>query len=1066
MKKLITSILVIGFSFTIFSIQAMAAPGGWGRTKASSGRPSIDTNKVPGVYTETMTTQYIKKEMARFDAVGLSIALVNENGIIWEKGFGWADKENKVPAGPESVYMHGSCSKFLTAVNLVRLHEQGIINIDHPATDYLPEFQMIDRYPGTFQQITVRRLLNQHSGIPGDIYTAGFLLGEGWDKWGPSLYMDWLTDYLKSDYPSLPPGKLGVYSNISFALAGEIAVKKDGLPGESFPAYMERILFTPLGMNHSSFKAIHENLAIGYVGGMPIPIKETNCSFGATGGAYTTVGDMAKLMTMIINQGKTSSGQQYLRPETVAMLGESEKSILDINTYGQYGLGLDTVNDPALSYAGRAWAKNGSTGDYNAYFEILPDLKLGAVVLSNSDTAGALVYGAVNQCLQNAVFEAHGLVPTPPALPTYPSISDRAVISGIYVKTTGYDRVENNGDGTLNWIMNANSNTPQTRQLFFDGTAFVSPDRTETISFITRQWDEKEHMLMIQSGSSGSLGDEIMYGGHVRKILSEKISFPAIPDAWHQRTGFYVNDNMPWNDAFLLESGPFSLITEKDGLLMLNYTDTLYPESDDIAFVAGVTSRSDSCVRVVTHDGKTKLLNGGNRFYSIDQVPAIAAGDTVSGNVDIFKSDWYRFEAEEAGKTITVTTQSNYYLTLYDSSYALVARQKGALSWTSTGDNYYFCITPTPDAGKTYTLTLNSQKLTARIFPVLEVSGSHYDIGYAVGSIFREQISQCFENAANMLNTFKAFIAVDPGNRYDGLKDAVIKTYPGYWQELQGMADGSGSPLENFMILSSISEYIYMIGSTTNPSHGCSTVSYADGDNLYLAHNEDAFYSNHDLMFVVKAHPDGKPSFINFCYPGMIMGLAPAMNDKGIFYSGNYITGTSLNPGGIPNSFIQRSLMEATTLDQAITLATVPNRAYSFHASIGSTADKRIVSLEVTPDSFYQHEVNGFYAHTNHFFQPGMEELSHPNDNSVSRLTVLKNQYEETGNSPKLADGNLLTQFLSSHENEPDNPCVHGNDGEPYSTQTLGSSLFNITDKTWKLYHNQPCDGIFQVLGF
>lgn len=185
MRKIVT------FGFACIVLLILTSIPASSRSLLSFSRSQFNTQPVPGAYTIAMTTQYIEQEMVRQNVMGLSIALVNNNGIIWEKGFGWADKENQVPAGPESVYMIGSVSKFFTAVVLARLQEQGMLNIDNPVSFYLPEFQMQDRYPGTFDQITVRSLLTHQSGIPGDLYNAGFTFGKGWDTWGGGVLSIW-----------------------------------------------------------------------------------------------------------------------------------------------------------------------------------------------------------------------------------------------------------------------------------------------------------------------------------------------------------------------------------------------------------------------------------------------------------------------------------------------------------------------------------------------------------------------------------------------------------------------------------------------------------------------------------------------------------------------------------------------------------------------------------------------------------------------------------------------------------------------------------------------------------
>ncbi len=655
------------------------------------------------------TTAYIKAEMEKHNAVGLSIALVSDDKVVWSQGFGWADKENKIAATADTVYMLGSGTKTLTAVALLKLVEQGIISLDEPIANYISEFNMVDRFPDQMRNMTVRRSLNQHSGIPGDLYNAMVLSGAPWSQWGGcDVYMDWLLDYLSADYPSHPPGQMGTYSNTAFILAGEVALRADGLAGETFPDYLARKLFEPLGMDHTSLFVINENLATGYEGGEPTEVKVMNCATSGTGGAFTTVKDMARFLIMVNNGGTGPDGARILKPETVAMLGESEKSSLDIDSYFQYGLALDTMDDPVMQYAGRAWIKGGSTGDFHSEMEMLPDKKLGVTVLTNSDTSSRLVWGVIRECLKQAVREKYGIEPTPPDLPTYVSLNDPSEIQGIYVKSKGYDKIANNGDGSLTWTRNAQADEPESLVLTYQDDVYRAEGRTESIIFNKIPWDGQDYFVMIQSGSSGSEYDEYIYGGYVRTIVGQKVSVPALTDVWRARVGAYVMDNRPWDDAGW--SGPFFTITEKDNLLIHDDINTAIPEDNNTAFLQGITSRSDSSIRVVQEDGKEKLLCGGFRGYAIGLVPAIASGDVVTGTVSLFKSDWYRFDAAVAGQTVNIavsTDPSNYALTLFDSKGNFAGREMGAISWTAERGYYYVAISPTPDASGNYTMSVN-----------------------------------------------------------------------------------------------------------------------------------------------------------------------------------------------------------------------------------------------------------------------------------------------------------------------------------------------------------------------
>ena len=672
---------------------------------------SSDSQSVSFITTIRETTAYIKAEMEKHKSVGLSIALVSGDKVVWSQGFGWANKENKIAATADTVYMLGSGTKTLTTVALLRLVEQGIVSLDEPIVNYISEFNMMDRFPDQMRNMTVRRSLNHHSGIPGDLYNAMVLSGAPWNQWGGcDVYMGWLLDYLSKDYPSHPPGQMGTYSNTAFILAGEVALRADGLAGENFPDYLARKLFEPLGMDHTSLFVINENLAKGYEGGEPTEVKVMNCATSGTGGAFTTVRDMARFLIMVNNGGMGPDGARILKPETVAMLGEVEKSSLDIDSCWQYGLGLDTMDDPVMQYAGRAWMKGGDLPGFHSEMEMLPDKKLGVTVLTNSDASKLFRFGVVRECLKQAVREKYGIEPTPPDLPNYVSLNNPSEIQGIYVKSKGYDKIVDNGDGSLNWIRNAQVDEPESLVLTYQDDVYRAEGRTESIIFKKIPWDGQDYFVMIQSGSSGSEFDKYVYGGYVRTIVGQKVSVPPLSEAWKPRTrpGIYVMDNRPWDDAGW--SGPFFTITEKDNLLIHDDVNTAIPEDNNTAFLQGITSRSDSSIRVVQEDGKEKLLCGGFRGYAIGLVPAIASGGVVTGTVSLFKSDWYRFDAAVPGQTVSITVStdpSNYALTLFDSKGNFVGREMGTISWSSEQGSYYVAISPTPDANGNYTMSVN-----------------------------------------------------------------------------------------------------------------------------------------------------------------------------------------------------------------------------------------------------------------------------------------------------------------------------------------------------------------------
>jgi len=659
------------------------------------------------------TSQYITKIMAEKNMVGVSIALVDDGRIAWARGFGWADRENGVSARADTRYMLDSGSKTLTTVALLQLTDQGLLSLEKPATTYLSEFQLLPRFPGQMQDITVERLLNHHSGIPGDIYNGGFV-EEAWNEWGCDLYTDWLFHCLANEYPSYAPGEISVYCNTGFVLAGEIARRLGSRSGETFNEFMIRQLFSPLDMRDTSFRASPGTMAVGYMDGEPVPYAETNCVFGATGGAVTTVLDMGRFLAMILNRGRNAAGEQIIMSDTVDRMGQGERTPLDWNSYSTPGLGLDTMDDPVMRYAGRAWTKNGSTGHFNSFMEILPDLNLAVIVLANSDTAQWAVYSIARKCLKQAVEEKTGMKPTLPSYPDIPSETNPAFIAGTYVKKNGYDRIADNLDGTLSWVKDAHTADPEVKTLTSEGDLWAVAGAPERLTFRTVSFMGMDHFVMIQVGSDTSVVDESVFGGYVTAILSEKLNIPAIPAAWAKRAGRrWLIDNIPFNDLNW-DGCPFLAVEDVKGVLMVRQganLQAMFPRDDYLAFVDGLANRNGSAVQVKDDAGMEKLQFVGYEAVPIEQAPLLSSGDAVSGTVEFHKTDWYRFDSpvREAEITFYIPDGADgYRLRLFNSDLAFpIAEGVDVISATVQEGAFYLAVCRTPDASDTYTLLVN-----------------------------------------------------------------------------------------------------------------------------------------------------------------------------------------------------------------------------------------------------------------------------------------------------------------------------------------------------------------------
>src|SRR5438874_10275122 len=105
----------------------------------------------------------IEEEAADKRLPALSIALIDDQQVVWARGFGFQDRDNKVPAAAETVYRVGSVSKLFTDVAVMQLVEKGQLDLDAPVTKYWPEFKPVTK--PEHKPITLRMLMAHRSGL-------------------------------------------------------------------------------------------------------------------------------------------------------------------------------------------------------------------------------------------------------------------------------------------------------------------------------------------------------------------------------------------------------------------------------------------------------------------------------------------------------------------------------------------------------------------------------------------------------------------------------------------------------------------------------------------------------------------------------------------------------------------------------------------------------------------------------------------------------------------------------------------------------------------------------------
>lgn len=342
-------------------------------------------------YTRQYISWLIEQGMDDDDVTGLSIALVDDQRVVWAQGFGYADKAAGIKATPDTLYHLGSIAKVFTATAAMQLAEQGKLDIDQPLQRYLPQFSIKSRY-GDASAVTPRNILTHHSGLPG-YWVRGMA-----DR-HPAPFEEQVTA-VHNEYLAARPNSVFAYSNLGYSLLGAAIGE---LSGDCYAGYMNRYLLQPLGMTRSEFAARIPGKA--YKDGREveaIPLRDLPSS-----SLISSASDMTRFVRMLFADGRLD-GRQILKPESLREMYRAQNADVALDFDFRMGLGwmLSGVDVPR---AGTVVSHGGTTLNYHTMLALLPEHKLGVVVLSNSANSQALVARVTEETLKLALEAKRGI---------------------------------------------------------------------------------------------------------------------------------------------------------------------------------------------------------------------------------------------------------------------------------------------------------------------------------------------------------------------------------------------------------------------------------------------------------------------------------------------------------------------------------------------------------------------------------------------------------------------------------------------------------------------------------
>lgn len=307
---------------------------------------------------------------------GVSVGVVLDQELIWQRGYGLANVQDRVPADADTLYSICSISKLFTAIALMQQRDAGKLQLDDPVAEHLDWFDIEQRHAGS-GPITVRSLLTHSSGLPRESLPAY------WNPDYPFPSRAAMIDALSRQQTLYPTARYFQYSNLALTLVGEIAAARAGKP---YAELVQDGILTPLKLAQTRpyfpRDAHGKALAVGY-GALdrqgertPQPPFDT-AGITPAAGFTSNVKDLAAFAAWqfrLLEDG----GEEILRGSTLREMQRVHWVDPDWETTWGLGFAVQKVEDDTMVSHG------GGCPGYTTAFTMMPAHELAVIVLTNA----------------------------------------------------------------------------------------------------------------------------------------------------------------------------------------------------------------------------------------------------------------------------------------------------------------------------------------------------------------------------------------------------------------------------------------------------------------------------------------------------------------------------------------------------------------------------------------------------------------------------------------------------------------------------------------------------------
>ncbi|MGK2863949.1 MAG: serine hydrolase domain-containing protein [Chitinophagaceae bacterium] len=347
---------------------------------------------------------------------GLSFGIVVDGKLVYAGNYGYTNIEKKIPVSSSSLFRIASMSKSFTAMAILKLRDEGKLNLDDPAFKFIPQLKKLKYPTADSPPLTIRHLLTHGAGFPED------------NPWGDRQLADTDKELMafleKQIIFSNPPGIAYEYSNLGFALLGKIITK---VSGKRYQDYIRDSIWKPLGMKTSEWEygnVAPEKLAHGYRW-----LNETwneeellhdtqDGSWGAMGSMISSIEEFANYMAFHLSSWPPNNEKDNgpIRRSSVREMHHPWR-FNGFNSNYKYPDGRTCPVVSAYAY-GLGWTKDcegrifiahsGGLPGFGSQWRIMPDYGIGVVAFANRTYAG---FSSVHLRVLDTIIKLAGLQP-------------------------------------------------------------------------------------------------------------------------------------------------------------------------------------------------------------------------------------------------------------------------------------------------------------------------------------------------------------------------------------------------------------------------------------------------------------------------------------------------------------------------------------------------------------------------------------------------------------------------------------------------------------------------------